>query len=52
MEPNNRRSRNILVGAAILLVASIATGVAFAGWLKHGAGIVMTYAETGLSWCF
>jgi hypothetical protein len=52
MEQSARKSRNILVGAAILVAASIATGVAFAGWFRHSAGIVMTYAESGLSWCF
>lgn len=28
------------------------TGLAFAGWIEHGAGIFMAMAEAGLSWCF
>jgi len=36
--------------AAILLAA--ATGVAFAGWLNHGAGIFMSLVEAGIAWCF
>jgi hypothetical protein len=36
--------------AAVLLAA--ATGLAFSAWLENGAAIFMTYAQTGLSWCF
>ncbi len=42
----------ILIGAIVALVASGAATVAFAGWYRHGADIFMTYASTGLSWCF
>lgn len=42
----------IIVGAIVAIVASGAATVAFAGWYRHGADIFMTYASTGLSWCF
>jgi hypothetical protein len=29
-----------------------ATGLAFAGWMNHGAGIFTTMVDAGLSWCF
>jgi hypothetical protein len=37
-----------------LLVAALAaaTGVAFASWLDHGAGIFLATVESGLAWCF
>ncbi len=38
--------------AAGAILASGATGLAFAGWLDNGARIFMTMAETGLAWCF
>jgi hypothetical protein len=34
------------------LVLAATTGVAFSAWMEKGAAIFMTYAETGLSWCF
>jgi hypothetical protein len=39
-------------GLAILMLAAVATGAAFAGWLNHSADILLTYAQTGLAWCF
>ena len=39
------------IGMAVIALAA-ATGVAFAAWVENGAGILMTMAETGLSWCF
>jgi hypothetical protein len=47
-------SRPVTV-AGIVLVAMLlaaATGIAFSAWLEKGAAIFMTYAETGLAWCF
>lgn len=40
-----------------LIAALVAGGAAlavviFAGWMRFGADIVLTYAETGLSTCF
>jgi hypothetical protein len=32
--------------------AAAVTGLAFAGWSRHGAGIFLAMAENGLSWCF
>ena len=39
----------IALGVAILAAA---TGLAFASWIDHGAGIFTTMVEAGLSWCF
>ena len=44
-------SRLVLTGVAVI-VAALATGMAFAGWLNHGAEIFLTYASAGLAWCF
>lgn len=41
----------VKISLAVVAVAA-ATGVAFAAWVENGAGILMTMAETGLSWCF
>lgn len=41
---------SLLFGATILFAAT--TGLAFAGWMEHGAQIFLVAAENGLSWCF
>ena len=41
----------LLFGLPALALAGL-TGLAFAGWVEHGAGIFMAMAEGGLSWCF
>ena len=41
--------------AAIVLASVLAAalgGIAFSGWIDNGAEILMTMAQTGLSWCF
>lgn len=43
--------RLLAIGIAALLLAA-ATGLAFAGWLAHGPGILMNLVDAGLSWCF
>jgi hypothetical protein len=40
---------SIALGAAAFAAVS---GIAFAAWLDHGAAILLSMAETGLSWCF
>jgi hypothetical protein len=42
------------LAAAVLAVSLLGAtgGLAFAGWMEHAPGIMMTLAETGLSWCF
>ncbi len=40
----------MLAGSAALLSAT--TGIAFAAWAEHGAGIFLAMAANGLSWCF
>jgi hypothetical protein len=42
--------RLVLAGLALALAAMVA-GLAFGGWLTHGAAILATMAESGLSWC-
>ncbi|HVK92290.1 MAG TPA: hypothetical protein VM468_12960 [Mycoplana sp.] len=44
------RSVLALVAGGVLL--TVLSGLAFAGWLGHGSSILLTMAETGLSWCF
>jgi hypothetical protein len=38
--------------AALTLGLAALTGIAFASWLDHGAGIFIATVESGLSWCF
>jgi hypothetical protein len=38
--------------AAAAVALSAVTGLAFAGWLGHGADIFLSLAQSGLSWCF
>lgn len=44
--------RNALVLALAAGALSAATGLAFAGWMEHGAGMFASLAASGLSWCF
>lgn len=44
--------RNVLVLALAAAALSAATGLAFAGWMEHGAGMFVSLAASGLSWCF
>jgi hypothetical protein len=41
----------VKIGLAVTALAA-ATGLAFAAWVENGAAILMSMAETGLSWCF
>ena len=47
----NQIGRKALI-AAMVAAAAITTGSAFAGWLDHGTGIFLSYASSGLAWCF
>ncbi|MGE3371069.1 MAG: hypothetical protein AB7I79_20125 [Rhizobiaceae bacterium] len=40
------------IASLSLGVLAAASGLAFAGWVEHGAGIFLAMAESGLSWCF
>ncbi|MGF0538558.1 hypothetical protein ACQQ2Q_11225 [Agrobacterium sp. ES01] len=42
----------IVFWLALAGLLSALAAVVFAGWLKYGAAIVLTYAENGLSLCF
>lgn len=47
----------IPVSLAVKLTLAVAvvaagTGLAFASWMDHGAGIFLTMVESGLAWCF
>lgn len=35
----------------LLLVLGAVSGLAFAGWIRFGADIFLTLAESGLNWC-
>ena len=53
MEPN--RNKALLLAAKItasVAALAAATGAAFAAWIDNGPQILMSMAETGLSWCF
>ena len=41
----------LVIAAVALMIAALATGTAFAGWLNHSAEIFLTYTSVGLSWC-
>lgn len=52
MIPTRHTLRSLVIlssGAALLVTLSM---LAFAGWLEHGSSILLSMAETGLSWCF
>ncbi len=44
-------ARRLLISGGLLALAAVAAGLAFGGWLRHGAAILATMAESGLSWC-
>lgn len=46
------RPLNHALIAALIAGAAALTAVVFAGWMRFGADIVLTYAENGLSSCF
>ena len=50
--PAARSASTFLVCALAASLAAAAVGLALAGWMRHGAGIFLAMAETGLSWCF
>ena len=47
--PATRRAATVVLGVGVFAAA---TGLAFAGWMDHGAGIFLAMAESGLAWCF
>lgn len=51
MEQGVFHYRYVLVVAATAVVLGSASVAAFAGWMAYGTDIILTYAETGLSWC-
>jgi hypothetical protein len=40
----------LMMGFSLLLL--VLAGTAFYGWVQHGSSILLTLAETGMSWCF
>jgi hypothetical protein len=38
--------------AIVVAALAAATGLAFAAWVEHGAGIFLATVEAGLAWCF
>lgn len=51
METTTEGSRHLVLAAALTLAAAAATGLAFAGWLDHGATLFLSLAQGGLAWC-
>lgn len=51
MKSLSQRPAQFLGAAFGLAALGAVAGLAFALWLRHGAGIFRTMAETGLSWC-
>ncbi|WP_169054039.1 hypothetical protein [Nitratireductor sp. XY-223] len=52
MNTSTLSANRLLIAGIAFVAAATATGMAFAGWLNHGAEIFMTYASAGLAWCF
>lgn len=52
MDRTAPRPLNHALIAALVFGAAALTAVVFAGWMRFGADIVLTYAENGLSSCF
>lgn len=46
----NSLGRTVAIGLAALAAAML-TGVAFAGWMNHGAEVFLTFTASGLAWC-
>jgi hypothetical protein len=38
--------------ALAILAAGGLAGMAFAGWIAHGSGMLVALAASGLAWCF
>ncbi|MCA1968171.1 MAG: hypothetical protein LDL42_03490 [Rhizobium sp.] len=45
------KNTNHLLTSAVILAGAIVCALAFAGWMRFGADIVLTYADNGLSSC-
>ena len=50
--PSRIASSKFVALAGAVLVASLISGAAFAGWTAHGSDIFVALAASGLSWCF
>jgi hypothetical protein len=50
--PTLRSGSNLLLVAAGACLAAAVTGLALAGWMRHGADMFLAMAQAGLSWCF
>ncbi|WP_188824765.1 hypothetical protein [Brucella endophytica] len=48
---HDHSSSRYALAALMALLAAVATGLAFAGWLNHGEGIFQAMIQSGLSWC-
>lgn len=47
----NPSIRQLAIAIAAVTAAAAFTGAAFAGWMNHGADILVTMAASGLAWC-
>lgn len=51
MSAGSARYRSIAVTVAVVLILAALGGMAFAGWLEHGARIFVALAASGLALC-
>lgn len=52
MTTNRLTVRSGIALTLALVLLAVLFSLAFAGWVDHGSSILLTMAETGLSWCF
>ncbi|MFD1328557.1 hypothetical protein [Mycoplana ramosa] len=52
MTTNRLTARSGIALTLALVLLAVLFSLAFAGWVDHGSSILLTMAETGLSWCF
>ncbi|MBD9372877.1 hypothetical protein IB238_09635 [Rhizobium sp. ARZ01] len=52
MVTNRLTVRSGIAFTLALAFLAVLFSLAFAGWIGHGSAILLSMAETGLSWCF
>lgn len=52
MNQNRTTVRTGIAYALGLALLAVLFSLAFAGWIGHGSSILLSMAESGLSWCF
>ena len=52
MTTNRITVRSGVTFTLALAFLAVLFSLAFAGWIGHGSSILLSMAESGLSWCF